>query len=162
MAKAPDGGGPEQTTLIFPKKSHWEELQTAKRTAKQRATSANGTFSKVVTRLVDEGHMDRRAARMVLALDAIEDDGDLHVTVFHLIDGLKKLGIMKRAMAQEEMFGSETDTVRMASDAVKAARADKGKKKGDDAPAGGRGGATVSHIGDAARKVAEAAGADKT
>lgn len=164
MAKAPDGSGTEATTLIFPKKTVWEELQEAKRTASKRSKSANGTYSTTLTRLVEQEHMDRRAARLVLAIDAIEDDADLHVTVFHLIDGLKKLGILKRAMAQEEMFDDrKIDTASLASAGTKAARKGKGAKA-DARAAGGEGGAgggTVHHIGDAARRVTEAAGADK-
>ena len=67
MAKSKDGEGSsvtEATTLIFPKKTAWEELAEAKRTAKKRSSSANGTFSKVVSRLVEDEHMDRRAARL--------------------------------------------------------------------------------------------------
>lgn len=155
MAKATgEGGGTEATTLIFPKKSIWEELREAKRTASKRSKSANGTYSSTLTRLVDDEHMDRSAARMTLALDAIEDDEDLHVTVHHLFDGLKKLGVMKRAMVADE---AELFDEHKISAAVKTAKAARGKK-GD---ANGSGGGTVHQIGDAARRVTEAAGADK-
>lgn len=150
MARSPAGGEgsvTEATTLVFPKKSVWEELQEAKRTASKRSKSANGTYSSTLTRLVDDEHMDRRAARMVLAIGAIEDDSDLHTTVHHLIDGLKKLGILKRAMAQEEMFGeNQIDTGAVARGVKKA----KGAKVDDDT--------NVTKIGDSARKVAERAG----
>jgi hypothetical protein len=160
MARSPatgEGSATEATTLIFPKKSAWEEAAEAKRTAKKRASSANGTFSKVLARLVEEEHVDRRAMRIVLALDAIEDDLDLHVTVYHLIDGLKKLGVLKRAQAQEEMFDNDKiDTA--TADSVKPPR--KGRKgkgaTGDDISAAE--GGNVTQIGAAARKVAEAAG----
>jgi len=135
------------TTLLFPKKSAWDEAAKAKREAKKRSASANGTFSKVVARLVEEEHMDRRAARLVLALDAIEDDEDLHVTVHHLIDGMKKLGILKRADAQEEMF--EEHRINHSKDA---------KTTTEPADKGGDG--KVTPIGSAARKVAEQAGAN--
>lgn len=161
MAKATgEGGGTEATTLIFPKKSVWEELAEAKRTASKRSKSANGTYSSTLTRLVDDEHMDRRAARMVLAIDAIEDDSDLHITIFHLIDGLKKLGVLKRAMAQEDMFDDrKIDTAAVAAASVKAAKG-ASKKNGKDADAAKptSAGATVHPIGDAARKVAEQAG----
>jgi hypothetical protein len=159
MAKAADGSGTEATTLIFPKKSDWDALSEAKRTAKKRASSANGTFSKELARLVEQCHMDRRASRIVLALDAIEDDGDLHVTVFHLVDGLKKLDILKRAMAQEEMFNDhKIDDAALTRASTKGARAGKGAK--DDGQSGGRGGG-LKLVGEAARQVAEAAGAEK-
>lgn len=161
MARSPATGAgsvTEATTLIFPKKSSWEALREAKRTASKRAKSANGTYGKELTRLVEEDHVDRRAARIVLALDAIEDDSDLHVTVHHLIDGLKKLGILKRALTQEEMF-AEHKIDAAALDQVKGARkgGGKGSKKhpgltGDQLPDG------VVPIGSAARAVAEKAG----
>ncbi len=163
MAKSTETGTTEATTLIFPKKSAWEEMAEAKRQAKKRSSSANGTFSKTVARLVEEEHMDRRAARIVLALDAIEDEEDLHVTVFHIIDGMKKLGILKRAMAQEEMFDdNKIDTAALASAAVKRAKGGRKPKgaTGDDLSAAMADG-KVTQIGDAARRVAEAAGADK-
>lgn len=144
----------EATTLIFPKKSAWEEAAEAKRTAKKRASSANGTFSKVMSRLVEEEGMDRRAARIVLALDAIEDDIDLHTSIFHVIDGLKKLGILKRAQAQEEMFDAnkiDTAAVESIDPPKKRGRPRKGIG-GDELPD------NVTSIGDAARKVSEAAG----
>ena len=157
MAKSTDGEGSsvtEATTLVFPKKTNWEELSGAKRQAKTRAASANGTFSKVLARLVEECHMDRRAARIVLALDAIEDDDDLHVTLFHMVDGLKKLGVLKRAQAQEEMFAEnkiDTDAVENVKEPKKRGRPRKGIA-GDELPA------NVTSIGEAARKVAESAG----
>lgn len=156
MARSPangEGSATEATTLIFPKKSAWEELLEAKRQAKKRASSANGTYSKVVARLVEEEHVDRRAARMLCSLDQIEDDADLHVTLHHLIDGLKKTGLMKRALAQEEMF----DDNKIDETVTAAAGKGKNRKKhpgvnGDELPA------NVTQIGDAARKVTEAAG----
>jgi hypothetical protein len=157
MARSPakgEGSVTEATTLIFPKKSAWEEAAEAKRQAKKRASSANGTYSKIVARLVEEEHADRRALRIVLALDAIEDDADLHVTLFHIIDGVKKLGILKRAQAQEEMFDeNKIDTAAVEGVQVpkKRGRPRKGIG-GDELPD------NVTQIGDAARKVAETAG----
>lgn len=156
MARSPangEGSEAEATTLVFAKKSTWEELLEAKRTASKRSKSANGTYSTTLTRLVDDGHMDRRAARMVLALDAIEDDSDLHVTIHHMFDGLKKLGILKRAMAQEELFSDHQ------IDPGSIAASVKGKKKPQGAAKVGDGtGDNVTPIGEAARKVAERAG----
>ena len=153
MARSPangEGSKVEATTLIFPKKSAWEELAEAKVAAKKKASSANGVFSKVVGRLVEEEHMDRRAARIVLALHLIEEDEDLHVAVFHLIDGMKKLGILNRAMATEDMFDDRKIDAE-ALDEVKP----KGRRKkgvaGDELPE------NVTRLGDA-RTVAEQAG----
>ena len=166
MARSPKGesgaSATEATTLIFPKKSAWEEAAEAKRTAKKRASSANGTFSKVLARLVEEEHVDRRAMRIVLALDAIEDDADLHVTVFHLIDGLKKLGIMKRASAQEELFDEhKIDDGVLTQAAAAGAKTRKGRNKKNPGISGDELPENVTPIGEAARRVAEAAGADQ-
>lgn len=152
MAKSTTTGETEATTLVFPKKSAWDELVEAKATAKKRASSANGTFSKVMARLVETEHMDRRAARIVAQLDAIEDPEDLHVTFHHLLDGIKKLKIDERAMAAPDMFADVNPQAAAAG--AKAAKQQKGgsKKKGEPDLT------NVTQIGDAARKVAEEAG----
>jgi hypothetical protein len=155
MARSPangEGSVTEATTLIFPKKSAWETMLEAKRLAKKRSSSANGTFSKELARLVEEEHMDRRAARIVAALDAIEDDSDLHVTVHHLIDGLKKTGVMKRALAQEEMFDDHKIDEEVSAKPRGGGRKKKPGVSGDDLPE------NVTRIGDSARAVAESAG----
>jgi uncharacterized protein YfaP (DUF2135 family) len=152
MAKDPDTGSTEATTLIFPKKSAWEELVSARAQAKKRAQSANGTYSKVLARLVEEEHMDRRAARILLVLDGIEDPEDLHVTFHHLMDGIAKLKLDERAMAQPNMFTAPTPSTAAAG--AKNAKG-KGKGKKDAEPDM----TNVTAIGEAARKVTEAAGA---
>ena len=151
MAKSPEIGSTEATTLIFPKKSNWEEYIAEKRKAKTRAKSANGALAKVIDRLVENDNFDRRAARMVAALDAIEDDEDLHVTFHHLMDGIAKLGIDKRAMAAPDFFTAPT-----AQTAAAGAKNAKGKGKGKD---GEPDLTNVTAIGEAARKVTESAGA---
>ena len=112
-----------------------------------------------MSRLVEEDHMDQKAASIVFKLDAIEDPDDLHVVVHHVIDGLKKLGILKRALAQEELF----DEHKIDEGAVEGTP---GPKRRGRPPGGGKKGVAiepdmtnVTHIGDAAaRVVAEAAG----
>ena len=169
MARSPANGAGSKTaatTLIFPKKSDWAEAAEAKALAKKRSSSANGTFSKVLARLVEESHMDRKAAAIVLKLHAIEDAGDLHVTVHHMIDGLKKLGILERAMAQEEMFEEYQIDGGALDEAEAALVASPAAKRRGRPPGGGKKGVAiepdmtnVTHIGDAAaRVVAEAAG----
>jgi len=159
MARSPangEGSQPEATTLIFPKKGAWEDLAEAKAAAKKKATSANGTYSKVVARLVEEEHMDRRAARIVLALYMIEEDEDLHVTMFHLMDGIKKLGLLKRAMAPEDLFDDRKIDASVADAVKEPAKRGRGKKgagvTGDELPD------NVTSIGTAARSVADQAG----
>ena len=85
---------------------------------------------------------------------------------------MKKLGILTRAMAQEEMFddnqidGGALDAAQKAMGKLKkpvAAKPGKGSRKhkgatGDDLSAAM--GGNVTQIGAAARKVAEAAGGD--
>lgn len=171
MARSvPAGGGSsvtEATTLIFPKKSIWEDLAKTKRETKKRQQSQAGIYGAAVKDAVEKEHVDRKALAIVLKLEAMDDE-DLHVTMFHMIDGLKKLGVLTRAMAQEEMFDEHTpdagalDGVKPPK-AKKTAKAPKGGKKhkgatGDDLSAAM--GGNVTQIGTAARKVAEQAGAD--
>jgi hypothetical protein len=159
MARSPAKGGvssvTEATTLIFPTKSVWEDLAKTKRETKKRAASHTGIYGAAVKNAVEKDHIDRKALSMVLKLEGMEDD-DLHVTMFHLIDGLKKLGVLKRAMAQEEMF----DDNKIDAGALNGVKKPGGKKNGK-APGKKNGkGDNVVAIGDAVRDVAERAGAD--
>ncbi len=165
MARSPAKGGTgsvtEATTLIFPKQSVWQDLAKTKRETKKRAASHTGIYGSAVKNAVEKDHVDRKALGIVLKLDEMEDD-DLHVTVHHMIDGMKKLGILKRAMAQEEMF----DEHKVDGDALEEVAAARKGGRGKKGPKGGGGRAprasNVVQIGDAARQVAEAAGADKS
>jgi hypothetical protein len=163
MARSvPAGGGSsvtEATTLIFPKKSIWEDLAKTKRETKKRQQSQAGIYGAAVKDAVEKEHVDRKALAIVLKLEAMDDD-DLHVCVFHMIDGMKKLGILTRAMAQEEMFDDHKVDA-SALDGVKPpkAKAARGRPKANGkAPRAGKKGDNVVHIGDAARSVAEQAG----
>lgn len=169
MARSPAKGQAsvtEATTLIFPTKSTWEELAKTKRETSKRARSQTGMFGQEVKAAVETKHVDRKALGIVLKLESMDDE-TLHVVVFHMIDGMKKLGILERAMAQEEMFESDRIDAK-ALDGVKAPKkAASGKKNGKPAGNGGRkprgiSGADLPEgmgtIGEAARDVAEAAG----
>jgi len=164
MARSvPAGGGSsvtEATTLIFPKKSIWEDLAKTKRETKKRAQSQSGIYGAAVKDAVEKEHVDRKALAIVLKLEAMNDE-DLHVTMFHMIDGLKKLGILTRAMAQEEMFDEHRSDA-SALDDVKPPKTAKGAKspKANGKARAGKKGDNVVQIGDAARSVAEQAGAD--
>lgn len=160
MARSPatgEGSRPEATTLIFPKKSILEDLAKIKRETKKRMQSQSGIYGNAVKEAVEKEHVDRKALSIVLKLEAMDDD-DLHVVVFHMIDGMKKLGILKRAMAQEEMFDEDQidgGALDAAEKAMKKAKNGKGRPKGSKnaAKAGG-----LEPIGTAARSVAETAG----
>jgi uncharacterized protein YfaP (DUF2135 family) len=155
MAKSTEGEGAEATTLIFPKKSAYDELVEARGQQKKRSQSASGAYSKVVARLVETEHMDRRAARLLCALFFIEEDEDLHVTFHHLMDGIKKLKLDERAMAAPDFFTAPTpQTVAAGVKSAKGAKSAKGGK-GKTAPTTAD---NVTHIGDAARRVVEQAG----
>lgn len=176
MARSPavgSGSVAEATTLIFPKKSVWEDLAKTKRETKKRAASHTGIYGSAVKNAVEKDHVDRKALSIVLKLNELEDE-DLHVVMFHMIDGIKKLGLMQRAMAQEEMFDDhklDPDGLDGVTRPKKAAAGGKDKKKpkaggkgpkADGASSGRRAHGNVVQIGEAARSVAEAAGADKT
>jgi hypothetical protein len=161
MARSPaigSGSVTEATTLTFPKKSIWEDLAKTKRETKKRAQSQSGIYGAAVKDAVEKEHVDRKALAIVLKLDGMDDE-DLHVTVFHIIDGMKKLGILKRAMAQEDMF----DDQKIDTDALDAVKPPKAAKKAtaEKPPAKPKkSGAGLTLVGDAARDVAEAAGSE--
>ena len=166
-AESGQGSVLEATTLVFPKASVWESLAATKRSTKAKMQSQSGIYGQAVKDAAEKDHVDRKALAIVLKLDGMEDD-DLHVTMYHIIDGCKKLGILKRAMAQEEMFSPGEISPGDVAKSVKAAKGatkpnGKAKPDKDPKPAGGRTkrGSNVVQIGDAARQVAEAAGADK-
>lgn len=130
---------PEATTLLLPGEKKLEDLLRLGRNTKKRAQSAAGEFGDAVGKAVENGHLDRKAFAIVRGLDALDDER-LHVTYYHLLDYMEKLGVVKRATAQSEMFEGRKD-----GEAGDAEEADDGK---------------VTSIGKAARKVAEQAGAN--
>ena len=97
-AESGQGSVLEATTLVFPKASVWESLAATKRSTKAKMQSQSGIYGQAVKDAAEKDHVDRKALAIVLKLDGMEDD-DLHVTMYHIIDGCKKLGILKRAMA---------------------------------------------------------------
>lgn len=151
MAKAPKNGksGPTETvatTLLLPPTKTVQDLAKMRRNTKKRTQSLSGEFGTEVGKAVENKHLDRKAHAIACQLDAM-DDQKLHVTYFHLLKYLDDLEIPKRAKAQEELF-------------------DEHKPKGEagetaEEPGAGAADGNVRHIGSAARKVAEAAGADR-
>lgn len=135
MARSPKNGkgGPTETvatTLILPPETVIQKLARDKRNAKKRTQSINGELGQAIGKAVEEKHVDRKALSIAWQLDAMDEER-LHVTYFHLLRYMDDLGIPKRAKAQEEMFEDHNDG------------------EGDD---------KITHIGAAARKVAEKAG----
>lgn len=155
MARSPangEGSVVEQTTLIFPKKTELEELLGTKRQAKKRSQSASGTYSKALASAIEHSHVSRFAFAHAAAFADLDDE-KLHVEVFHFIDYMKKLGVLKRAMAQEEMF-DKADVGALDEAAAKP----KGRNKKNPGVTGDELPANVSRLGDHARSVAEGAG----
>ena len=166
MARSPakgSGSVTEATTLNFPKKTLLQDLAKTKRETTKRARSQTGIFGQAVKDAVETGHVDRKALAIALKLDSLDDE-TLHVTVFHMIEYMKGLGIMERAMAQEEMFDADKIDAKALAD-VKPPKAAAGKKNGngkgskrhpgisgDELPDG------MTSIGEAARDVAETTG----
>lgn len=137
MAKTPKSGksGPTETTattLILPADTVIQKLAKEKRNAKKRMQSISGEIGQAIGKAVEEKHVDRKALSIACQLDALDEER-LHVTYFHLIKYMDDLGIPTRAKAQEEMFDEH-----------------KVEETKDDGK--------VTHIGAAARKVAETAG----
>lgn len=155
MARSPangEGSVTEQTTLIFPKKSALESLLETKRQSKKRSQSAAGSYSKAQTEAVEHEHVSRFAFRHAAAFADLDDE-KLHVEMFHFIDYVKKLGVMKRAMSTEDMF-EDRKIDATALDGVQKPKGKRAKKgiAGDELPD------NVTSIGAAARNVAEQAG----
>lgn len=141
MARSPKNGksGPTEvvaTTLLLPPDELIRSLSKAKRNARKAARDAGQMFSDKFAKAQEEKHVDRRAANIAFNLDSLSDE-QLHVTYFHLMRYMDDLGIPTRAKAQEELF-EDGET-------------------GDGAHLNGEG--KITHIGAAARKVAESAGA---
>lgn len=158
MARSPatgEGSVTEQTTLIFPKKTELEELLGTKRQAKKRSQSASGTYSKALASAIEHSHVSRFAFAHAAAFADLDDE-KLHVEVFHFIDYMKKLGVLKRAMAQEEMFDKDKPDLGALDEAAGGGKKPRSKKNpgvtGDELPA------NVSRLGDHARTVTEGAG----
>lgn len=155
MARSPAKGGgsvTEQTTLILAKKGPLESLLEIARQSKKRQQSAAGTYGKALSEAVEQEHVSRFAFQQTKTWANLDDER-LHVELISFIHYMKVLGVLKRGLAQEEMFTNEET----------APRASKGRgadAKGDQ-PAGGRSSGGLKLVGDAARQVAEAAGADK-
>jgi len=157
MARSPangEGSVIEQTTLIYPKKTELEELLGTKRQAKKRSQSASGTYSKALASAIEHSHVSRFAFAHAAAFADLDDE-KLHVEVFHFLDYMKKLGVLKRAMAQEEMFETNKPDLGALEEAA-GAKKPRSKKNpgvtGDELPA------NVSRLGDHARAVTEGAG----
>lgn len=137
MARKPGTNGrsstPMATTLLMPPEGVMSKLSKAKQAAKKQSSAASGVFGDKFSKAQEKDHVDRRAANIAFGLDAL-DDKTLHVTYYHLIKYLDDMGIAQRATAQADFFENGDD------------------EEGDDGK--------VTPIGRAARKVAEAAGAE--
>jgi hypothetical protein len=132
---------------------------STKRQSKKRSQSASGTYSKALASAVEHSHVSRFAFSHAAAFADLDDE-KLHVEVFHFIDYMKKLGVMKRAMAQEEMFSEHKADLGALDEAAGGKGRGGRRKKGE--PEAGAGGeplpGNVSRLGDHARTVAEQAG----
>lgn len=96
-------GAALKTTIVFTPKSTLEELAKAKRNAKKRSQSINGTLGETIAKAVEEKHLDRKAFGIAMQLEAMDDER-LHLTFHNLLHYCEVLGVTKRATAQEEMF----------------------------------------------------------
>lgn len=136
---APEESQSSNTTLILPPGSVIKKLAKEQRSASSRAAEIRGEYGNSVAKAVEDKHVDRKALSIALQLDKLPDER-LHVVWMHLMHYTEQLGVQKRALAQEEMF---------------AGGAEGGDKDEEDDAA-----SNVTHLGAAARKVAERAGAE--
>lgn len=143
MARKPKNGksGPTEvvaTNLLMPPAAEIQKIAKAKRSAKKRNGQINGEVGDMIAKAVENKHLDRKACSIACQLDAMDDER-LGVTYFHVLRYMDDLGIPERAKAQNQMF--------------EAKETGPGMKDGEEAGDG-----KVTHIGTAARKVAERAG----
>lgn len=132
--KAATVGAAFSTTIIFPKNDVITDLAEAKRNAKKRSQSINGTLGEKIGAAVEDQHLDRKAFGLACQLEAMDDER-LHVTFHSLLHYLDVMGVTKRATAQEEMFspGETAEPIAKIVDAKSTkGAAGKGKPKDGD------------------------------
>lgn len=167
-AKAPKGGKgrtkkgaiekPEvvESTLLLPDSALVLSLAKAKLKVKKSNGSASGEVGKKIADAVENKHLDRKALGIACQLFNMHDSDPekMALTYFHMLRYFNDLGIPEKAKAHEGMFtAAETGPGVNKGDAEDGAEDD-----GNAGETGGETGGNVTHIGTAARKVAQAAG----
>lgn len=125
-------------TMLMPTSKEVVNLARRCATAKKESQEISGTIGEAIAKAVESKHLDRKAFSIARQLAAMSDK-KLSVTYYHLLRYMDDLGLQERADKQGEMFEE-----REAEEEDEGEGADDGK---------------VTPIGAAARKVAEAAGA---
>lgn len=133
-----------ETTLLMPDSDVVQSLAKAKLKLQKSNATSGGELGEKIGKAVENKHLDRKAFSIACQFNKMQDHDKekMAVTYFHLLRYLKDLNIPAIAEEHKGMFEAEETGPGVT-----------GKDKDDEA-----GGATVTHIGTAARKVAERAG----
>lgn len=131
-----------ETTLLMPDSDVVQSLAKAKLKLQKSNATSGGELGEKIGKAVENKHLDRKAFSIACQFNKMQDHDKekMAITYFHLLRYLKDLNIPSIAEEHKGMFEAEET-----GPGVKGA-------DGDDA------GGNVTHIGAAARKVAERAG----
>ncbi len=161
-AKAPKGGKgrskkgatekPEvvESTLLLPDSALVLSLAKAKLKVKKSNGTASGEVGKKIADAVENKHLDRKALGIACQLFNMHDhDAEkMALTYFHMLRYFDDLGIPEKAEKHGGMF-----TAAETGPGVKT-----GEEADEEAETDAGGADNVTHIGTAARKVAQGAG----
>lgn len=120
--------------ILMPPTSTIKSLKIERAKALKTSRNAIGAYGAELADKVEKKHVDKKALGIAFALDDLPDE-KLAITLPHLLRYIDDLGLAERATRQQELFVEQADQP-------------------------GEGESNVTHIGAAARRVAEAAGAD--
>lgn len=148
-ADAKAAGEQEKVTpgdvFLMPPEQKLRDLARRCKAWKKQGAEVTGQIGQAIAEASEKIHLDRKAFSMARQLDSMSDK-KLAVTLGQLLYMIDVLGIEKRATAQGRLGLDEKEEDEDETDA--------GMPEGSE----GRGGGNVTHIGHAARAVAERAG----
>lgn len=140
-----------ETTLLMPEPSVVQSLAKAKLKLQKANNTSGGELGQKIGTAVETKHLDRKAFSIACQFNKMldHDAEKMAITYFHLLRYLTDLSIPEKAKEHEGMF-----------EAKETGPGLKGKDKEDTDSDTGTG--NVTHIGAAARKVAQQAGEPAT
>ncbi len=137
MAKTDAKKMKAEDVMLMPPTKLVVSLATKREDLKIENSERSGKFGAEVNEAVEKKHLDKTAHKIACSLRALSDR-KLAVTLPHLMRYIDDMGLVDRANKQAEMFAEQAEV-------------DEGESGNDDGK--------VTRLGTAARKVAQAAGA---
>lgn len=143
-----------ETTLLMPEGSLVKSLAAKKLKLQKDNAESGGLLGQKIGEAVETKHLDRKAFSIACQFNKMKDHDKekMAVTYFHLLRYMNDLDIPNTAKQHQGMFNAEET-----GPGVNGKDSGKDGANGKDKE-GAAGGDNVTHIGAAARKVAEAAG----